>query len=88
MKEKRKNKWTLVKEQNMRMAEELLNKYYNDESLYLHHKAMSQDKCNRTGGGYATQYSGKYGEGYAVHIPNFMHHKYHDVYYFIKKEDD
>lgn len=54
----------------------------------LHHKAMSAGYVGRSGGGYALDYSGRFGEGIAIHKPCKKGTKYHEILYLIIPEDE
>lgn len=54
---------------------------------YLHHTAMAKGYISRTISAHAENYTGRYGNGIALHIPSNKGTQYHYLQYWIKKEN-
>ena len=54
----------------------------------LHYKTKSwcRGYISRKEGAYLCEYSGRYGEGYVMHIPSWHSTTYHHVIYYVKGE--
>ena len=59
----------------------------NGEKYYFHHIAYARGYMSRKATEhYLTPYSGKYGVGYVSHGATWTSTRYHDIYYYIRKE--
>lgn len=84
------HKSTLKKIQNQQKVKETLNRFDNDDSLYLHHISYLTGNIRKDSGGIVTEYNGKYGRGYTVDVPYWSltgkgSGRYHQRYYYILK---
>jgi hypothetical protein len=50
----------------------------------LHHRALERGYISRKGTGWEETYSGKFGTGIKLHLPNWQSTSYHIIEYWIK----
>lgn len=82
------HKSTQKKMERQMKAEETLNRFLNDETLFLHHQSLLAGSIAKNSGGIVSKYNGRFGTGFAVDLPYWGKNgsgKFHTRYYFIKK---
>ena len=60
----------------------------SSKEYYWHHSASALGYISRKSEGVIEPYSGRYGDGYILRIPRFDTNRYHDITYYIRRNEN
>lgn len=68
----------LIEHEKIKISESLIN-----EGYIFHHEALERGYISRKEPPFLTNYTGKFGKGYKLHIPCFNGSNFHIIQYFV-----